>query len=72
VPEEYEGDDPGDELRAGPTSGRVVVKGPNVIRGYWNNLRRRPGFTKSGWLRTGDIAKIDDEGFIYIVDAQRT
>jgi long-chain acyl-CoA synthetase len=45
------------------------VKGPNVIRGYWNKPEATAkAFTKSGWLRTGDIAKIDDEGFIYIVD----
>jgi long-chain acyl-CoA synthetase len=70
VPEEYEGDDPGDELPRGPdVLGELWVKGPNVIRGYWNKPEATAkAFTKSGWLRTGDIAKIDDEGFIYIVD----
>jgi long-chain acyl-CoA synthetase len=70
VPEEYEGDDPGDDLPRGPeVLGELWVRGPNVIRGYWNKPEATAkAFTKSGWLRTGDIAKIDDEGFIYIVD----
>ena len=70
VPEGYEGDDPGDELPRGPDIlGELWVRGPNVIRGYWNKPEATAkAFTKSGWLRTGDIAKIDEEGFIYIVD----
>jgi long-chain acyl-CoA synthetase len=70
VPEGYEGDDPGDELPRGPdVLGELWVRGPNVIRGYWNKPEATAkAFTKSGWLRTGDIAKIDEEGFIYIVD----
>jgi long-chain acyl-CoA synthetase len=70
VPEEYDGEDPGDDLPRGPdVLGELWVKGPNVIRGYWNKPEATAkAFTKSGWLRTGDIAKIDDEGFIYIVD----
>ncbi len=70
VPEEYVGDDPGEELPRGPdVLGELWVRGPNVIRAYWNKPEATAkAFTKSGWLRTGDIAKIDDEGFIYIVD----
>jgi long-chain acyl-CoA synthetase len=70
VPEGYEGDDPGDDLLRGPdVLGELWVRGPNVIRGYWNKPEATAkAFTKSGWLRTGDIAKIDEEGFIYIVD----
>ena len=70
VPEGYEGDDPGDDLPRGPdVLGELWVRGPNVIRGYWNKPEATAkAFTKSGWLRTGDIAKIDEEGFIYIVD----
>ncbi|MGH3733322.1 MAG: class I adenylate-forming enzyme family protein [Acidimicrobiales bacterium] len=70
LPEEYEGEEPGDDLTRGPdVLGELWVKGPNVIRGYWNQPEATAkAFTKSGWLRTGDIAKIDDDGFIYIVD----
>jgi long-chain acyl-CoA synthetase len=71
VPEDYEGDDPSEDLlpRGPDVLGELWVKGPNVIRGYWNKPEATAkAFTKSGWLRTGDIARIDDENFIYIVD----
>ena len=49
--------------------GELAVKGPQIMRGYWN----RPdadadSFTSDGWLRTGDVAAIDDDGYIRIVD----
>jgi len=52
--------------------GELCVKGPQVMLGYW----QRPGetekvFTKDGWLRTGDIARIDGEGRIYIEDRKK-
>jgi long-chain acyl-CoA synthetase len=60
-----------DASRPAPTGepGELVVRGPQIMRGYWN----RPdadadSFTADGWLRTGDVAVIDDEGYIRIVD----
>ncbi|MEV0402073.1 class I adenylate-forming enzyme family protein [Actinoallomurus sp. NPDC050550] len=57
----------GEELPIGEV-GELLVKGPNVIKGYWN----RPGDTAQafhdGWFHTGDLARVDAEGFIYIVD----
>ena len=48
--------------------GELWVKGPSVTPGYWkNDEANRTAFT-DGWLRTGDAALIDDEGFYYIVD----
>ncbi|HVY86258.1 MAG TPA: class I adenylate-forming enzyme family protein [Caulobacterales bacterium] len=57
----------GKELPRGEV-GELWFKGPVVVRGYWNN----PGATAEtfvdGWVKTGDLAKMDDEGFLYIVD----
>ena len=48
--------------------GELWVKGPNITPGYWNRPdANRSSFT-DGWLHTGDAARIDDEGFYYIVD----
>jgi len=69
VPEDYEGAEPGPELPVGPeVVGELWIKGPNVVRGYWNKpVETDKAFTR-GWLRSGDVARIDEEGFIYIVD----
>ena len=52
-------------------SGELIVKGPQVMQGYLN----RPGETEKtisdGWLHTGDIAKMDEEGYFYIVDRKK-
>ncbi|MEE2778060.1 MAG: class I adenylate-forming enzyme family protein [Acidobacteriota bacterium] len=61
-------DEDGAELTA-DERGELHIRGTSVIRGYWN----RPDadaetFTEDGWLRTGDVAYLDDEGFLFIVD----
>jgi long-chain acyl-CoA synthetase len=48
--------------------GELWVKGPNVVRGYWRNPKATAETFVEGWVRTGDIARIDDEGFCYILD----
>jgi long-chain acyl-CoA synthetase len=69
VPEDYDGEEPGEGLPQGPdVVGELWIKGPNVVRGYWNKPEATAQAFTRGWLRTGDIARIDDEGFIYIVD----
>ncbi|MEO3870240.1 class I adenylate-forming enzyme family protein [Nonomuraea sp. B12E4] len=60
-------DPAGTELPPGEV-GELVVRGPNVIMGYWNKPEATAQTFVDGWLHTGDLAKIDDEGFVYIVD----
>ena len=69
VPEDFDGDEPSSDLPSGPdVVGELWVKGPNVVRGYWNKPEATAKSFSKGWLHTGDIARIDDEGFVYIVD----
>ena len=59
--------DKGQTLPAGEV-GELWYKGPIVVRGYWNNPQATAETFIDGWIKTGDLAKIDDEGFLYIVD----
>ncbi|MFA5565778.1 MAG: long-chain fatty acid--CoA ligase [Acidimicrobiia bacterium] len=52
----------------GETSGELQVKGPWVISSYYNDDRSSESFTPEGWLKTGDVATIDEEGYIRLVD----
>jgi long-chain acyl-CoA synthetase len=55
------------EMAVGET-GELVLKGPQVMKGYWNNPDETARALRGGWLHTGDIAKMDGDGFFYIVD----
>ena len=48
--------------------GEIVVKGPNVTRGYLNRNDATEKAIKNGWLYTGDIGYLDNEGFLYVID----
>jgi long-chain acyl-CoA synthetase len=50
------------------TRGELQVRGTSVIRGYWNRPDANAETFVDGWLRTGDVAVLDDEGYLYIVD----
>ncbi|MBN1574582.1 MAG: long-chain fatty acid--CoA ligase [Deltaproteobacteria bacterium] len=51
--------------------GEVVIKGPQVMMGYWNKEEQTREALQDGWLYTGDIATRDEEGFFYIVDRKK-
>lgn len=47
--------------------GEIVAQGPNIMKGYWKNDEETKKVLRDGWLHTGDLARIDEDGFIYIV-----
>lgn len=49
-------------------AGEIVVKGPNIMQGYWNQPGETADIFTRGWMRTGDIGKMDVEGYFYVVD----
>jgi len=69
VPEDWvAADPPGDQLPDPTRTGELWIKGPNVVRGYWNRPDATAASFTNGWLHTGDVARIDEEGFVHIVD----
>lgn len=60
-------DPQGQELPIGSV-GELYIKGPNVVKGYWGKPEATAQAFAEGYLHTGDIARIDDEGFVYILD----
>lgn len=50
------------------TVGEVVVRGPNVMQGYWNKPEQTAQALRNGWMHTGDGAWMDEDGFIFIAD----
>ena len=63
-------DDDENELPRGST-GEILLKGAKVFKGYWKKPEATKQAMVDGWLRTGDIGKIDDEGFLYILDRKK-
>ena len=59
--------DNGEDLPWGGV-GELLIRGPNVTPGYWNNPKATEDSFVDDWLKTGDAARFDDEGFVYIVD----
>jgi long-chain acyl-CoA synthetase len=51
--------------------GELLVRGPNVVQGYWNKPQATAETFVEGWLHTGDVARIDDDGLLYIVDRKK-
>jgi long-chain acyl-CoA synthetase len=51
--------------------GELLIRGPNVVPGYWNKPEATADTFVNGWLRTGDMARIDDQGFVQILDRKK-
>jgi acyl-CoA synthetase (AMP-forming)/AMP-acid ligase II len=49
-------------------AGEVLVRAPHVVTGYWQNLEATADAIRDGWLHTGDIGRLDEDGFLYLVD----
>ncbi|HXN07192.1 MAG TPA: long-chain fatty acid--CoA ligase, partial [Nitrospiria bacterium] len=61
----------GDKELALGEIGELVVSGPQVMKGYWNHPEETAQTIRNGWLHTGDMARMDDQGFFYIVDRKK-
>lgn len=51
--------------------GEVMVKGPNVMQGYWNHEKEQDTTFYNGWLHTGDLGYVDEKGYFYIADRSK-
>ena len=58
------------ELEVGEV-GELYVKGPHIMKGYWKAPEETARVLRDGWLATGDIARMDREGYVYIVDRKK-
>jgi long-chain acyl-CoA synthetase len=60
-------DDNGNELPVGEM-GEIIIRGPNVMQGYWRKPEATAAAIRNGWLRSGDIGIMDEEGYFFITD----
>ncbi len=51
--------------------GELLLKGPNIMKGYWNMAEETANTLRDGWLYTGDIARMDEDGYFYIEDRKK-
>lgn len=63
-------DNPKKEVAA-PGPGELCIKGPQIMQGYWNRPEETAEVLRDGWLHTGDVAEIDEDGYFKIVDRKK-
>src|SRR3954465_13708849 len=63
-------DEDGKEVEQGEV-GEIAIKGPNVMKGYWRKDEATDEVMDDGWFHTGDMAKVDEEGYFFIVDRKK-
>jgi long-chain acyl-CoA synthetase len=63
-------DDEGHDVPAGDV-GEIVIRGHNVMKGYWNRPDATAEAIRDGWFHTGDMARIDEDGYFFIVDRKK-
>jgi long-chain acyl-CoA synthetase len=63
-------DEAGLDVAAGGT-GELLIRGPQVMLGYWNRAEETARALDGGWLRTGDVARMDPDGYFAIVDRRK-
>ncbi|MFQ5872616.1 MAG: AMP-binding protein, partial [Dehalococcoidia bacterium] len=51
--------------------GELIIRGPQVMKGYWKNPEETAETIRNGWLYTGDMARMDEDGYVYIVDRKK-
>jgi long-chain acyl-CoA synthetase len=63
-------DDGGNEVRRGEV-GEIVIRGHNLMKGYWNQPDATAHAIRDGWFHTGDLARVDEDGYFFIVDRKK-
>ncbi|MGE0171237.1 MAG: AMP-binding protein [Oligoflexales bacterium] len=63
-------DENGQEVKTGEV-GELIIQGPQVMKGYWQNQEETTKVLRNGWLYTGDMCRMDEKGYFYIVDRKK-
>ena len=62
--------DQGEDLPVGHV-GEILLTSPGVMKGYWNNTAATIDTLRDGWVHTGDMGRLDHEGFLYLADRKK-